>query len=85
LCTLAAPGLPDALFPNQNPNLGKFWMVLNWKLLAYFMPLWTILRPSGIFIVIWYNLWSFGIFFPFWYIVCTKKNLATLATLSFIP
>jgi phosphotransferase system glucose/maltose/N-acetylglucosamine-specific IIC component len=37
------------------------------------------------FTAIWYNLWLFGIvcghlvFFSFWY-VCTKKNLATLAS-----
>jgi hypothetical protein len=29
------PGLPDGLFSNQ--NLGKFWRVLQWKMLVYFM------------------------------------------------
>jgi hypothetical protein len=48
--TGANAGLPDGLFSNQNPNLGKhFWMVLTWKVLVYFMALWSVLRPSYIF------------------------------------
>jgi hypothetical protein len=27
----------------------------------YFMNIWNILRPFGIFTAIWYNLWPFGI------------------------
>jgi hypothetical protein len=71
------PGLPDGFFQTKNPNLGKFWWVLQWKILAYFMTIWSILRLLKIFMVIWYILWSFGIFTPvsvFW----SKKNLATL-------
>jgi hypothetical protein len=66
-------------FQTKNPNLGKFWRVLHWKMLVYIF--------YGHFVhftVFWYILWSFGIvcghlvnFFPFWY-VWTKKNLATL-------
>jgi hypothetical protein len=45
-------GLPDDLFSNQNiPNLGIFWRVLWWKILEYFMTIWNILRPYGIFYV----------------------------------
>jgi hypothetical protein len=29
--------LPDGLFSNQNPNLGKFWRALEWIMLEYFM------------------------------------------------
>jgi hypothetical protein len=36
-------------FLAKNPNLGKFWRVLQWKMLVYFMA-------------IWYILWHFGIF-----------------------
>jgi hypothetical protein len=71
-------GLPDGLFSIfKIPNLGKFWSALEWKMLVYFMTIWNILRPFGVFITVWYSLLSFGIFLPFWY-VCTKKNLATL-------
>jgi hypothetical protein len=28
-------GLPDGIFSNQNPNLGKFCRVLQWKMLIY--------------------------------------------------
>jgi hypothetical protein len=55
-------------FRTQNPNLGKFRRELEWKMLVYFMTIWNILRPFGIFydhlqyfIAIWYILWPFGI------------------------
>jgi hypothetical protein len=58
-------------FQTKNPNFGKIWRVLEWKMLLYFMTIWNILRPFGIiygllvqFVVIWY--------------VWTEKNLATL-------
>jgi hypothetical protein len=54
-------------------------MALQWKMLAYFMTIWNILRPFGIVCghLVLGSLWSLGKFFPFWY-VWTKKNLATL-------
>jgi hypothetical protein len=46
---------------------------------VYFMAIWSILRPFGIFcghlvylVAIWYILSPFGIFFPFWYVVPRK-------------
>jgi hypothetical protein len=61
-------GLPDGLFSNQNPNLGKFWRVLLWKILLYFMTIWPILRQLEIlyghltyFVAIWYVFPRFGI------------------------
>jgi hypothetical protein len=36
-------------FQTKNTYLGKFWRVLQWKLLVYFMAIWSILRPFGIF------------------------------------
>jgi hypothetical protein len=45
----------------KNPNLGIFWRALEWKLLVFFMAIWFILQPFGIFCsflvcfeVIWY-------------------------------
>jgi hypothetical protein len=78
-CTLRpGAGLPDGMFSNENPKLGKFWRVLQWKILAYFMSLWYILRLIGMFycylvyfMVIWY-------IFPV-LVCCSKKNLSTLA------
>jgi hypothetical protein len=61
-------------FQTKNPNLGTFWRVLQWKILAYFMIIWSILRQY--FRAIWYILWFFGIFFPI-LVFCTKENLAT--------
>jgi hypothetical protein len=48
-------------FQTKNPNLGKFWRALEWKMLVYFMTIWNILRQFGItygrfvkVVVIWY-------------------------------
>jgi hypothetical protein len=32
---------------------GKFWRALELKMLAYFIVVWNILRPFGIFMAIW--------------------------------
>jgi hypothetical protein len=57
----------------KNRNLGKFRMVLQWKMLIYFMDILSILLPFDIFyghlvyfVVIWY------IFSHRWYIVPRK-------------
>jgi hypothetical protein len=59
----------------QTKNLGKLWRALQWKILVYFMAIWSILRQFGLFygnlvyfVAIWYILRLFG------YVV----NLATL-------
>jgi hypothetical protein len=41
-------GLPDAIFP-KNPNLGQFSRALEWKMFVYYLVIWNILRPFGIF------------------------------------
>jgi hypothetical protein len=67
--------MPDGIFfETKNPSLGKFRKVSQWKMLEYFMYIWSILRPLDIFL---YILWQFGIFFPV-LVCCTEKNLATL-------
>jgi hypothetical protein len=55
-------------FQTKNLNLGKFWSVLLWKILVYFMTIWSILWALEIFydhlvyfVVIWYILPRFGI------------------------
>jgi hypothetical protein len=32
----------------KNPNFGKFWRVLEWKILVDFMTIWNILWPFGL-------------------------------------
>jgi hypothetical protein len=75
-------------FQTINPNLGKFWMTLDWKMLIYFMAIWNILQTFGIFyrhwgyfMTIWYIWCSLGLFFPVWVIFATK-NLATLLRMA---
>jgi hypothetical protein len=46
-------------FQTKNPNLGKFWRVLQGKMLVYFMAI------LAYFMAIWYILWPFGIFYVY--------------------
>jgi hypothetical protein len=55
-------------FKTKNLNLGKFWRILDWKMLIYFMAIWNILHTFGIFydhlvhfVFIWYTFSCFGI------------------------
>jgi hypothetical protein len=55
-------------FQTKNSNLGKFWRVLQWNFLVYFMVIWSILRPFDkccghlfCFVVMWYIFPTFGI------------------------
>jgi hypothetical protein len=57
-------------FQTKNPNLGKFWRVLHWKRMLFFMDTWSILQSFVIFYVhlvkfmeIWYILPRFGILY----------------------
>jgi hypothetical protein len=70
-----ADGRPDqgcqmVCFQTQNPNLGKFLRVLDWKILIYLMAIWNILWRFGIFyghlvrfVFIWYTFSRFGIMY----------------------
>jgi hypothetical protein len=59
-------------FQTKQPNLGKFWRVLQWKMLVYFMETWSILQSFVILMEIWYSSSKFGIFFPLWYFLPRK-------------
>jgi hypothetical protein len=61
-------------FQTKNPNVDQFWSVLQWKMLVYFVAVWYILPPFGIFCRFYGQLAHFS---PFWYAV-PRKNLATL-------
>jgi hypothetical protein len=64
-------------FETKNPTLGKFWRVLQRKMLVHFMTIYCILRPLEIF-------WGHSVYFvAIWHFppvleCCTMKNLATL-------
>jgi hypothetical protein len=78
-------GCQMVYFQTKNPNLGKFWRVLQWKTLVY-MSTWYILRPFWYiygrliyFMVIWYIYGRLIYFMVIWYIFpflvcCSKKN-----------
>jgi hypothetical protein len=69
-------GCQMVYFQNKNFHLGKFWRVFQWKMLVYFMAIWSNLRPFGTFYdghlvyftAIWYIFWPFGIVYGYWYI-----------------
>jgi hypothetical protein len=63
-------GCQMAYFQTRNRNLRKFWRVLQWKMLVFFMAFGLILRLFSIFyahlvylVVIWYILPRFGMFY----------------------
>jgi hypothetical protein len=62
------------VFKPKIPILGKFWRVLLWKILVYFVTIWSILMLLEIFyghlvnfVVIWYIFPRFGI-------LCQEKS-----------
>jgi hypothetical protein len=42
-------GCQMVCFQTKNFTVGKFWRVLLWKILVYFMTIWSILQPLEIF------------------------------------
>jgi hypothetical protein len=42
-------GCQMVYFQTENPNLDQFWRVLQWKMLVYFMDIWSILWTFGLF------------------------------------
>jgi uncharacterized membrane protein SpoIIM required for sporulation len=80
-----------AYFQTQNPDLGKFWRVLQWKILVYYMSIWSILWLFSIHTFgIWYILCLFGMFngyifgiFVQFFGLLYPKNLATLGSTYF--
>jgi hypothetical protein len=66
-------GCQIAYFQTKDPNLGKFWRDLQWKILAYVVYIW----PFGLFYGhMIYFMVTYLVYFPV-LVCCTKKNLAT--------
>jgi hypothetical protein len=64
-------GCQMVCFQTKNPNLGKFWRVLQWKIMVYFMDTRSILRSLVIFYGHLVHI-VHGNFFPFWNFVPRK-------------
>jgi hypothetical protein len=58
-------GLPDGLFQTKNTSLGKFWRVLQWKMLVYVKAIWSIYGNLVYFVAIWYIFVYFVYFYRF--------------------
>jgi hypothetical protein len=63
-------GCQMVCFQTKNANLGKFWRVLQWKILVSFMTIWSVLWPLEIFhghlvyfVVIGFIFTRFGILY----------------------
>jgi hypothetical protein len=61
-------------FQTKNPNMGNFCKVLQWKMLVYFMAIWSISQLFGIFAAIYYVLWSFGNVLARFGMLCQEKS-----------
>jgi hypothetical protein len=48
--SVSISGLPDVFFQTKNPNLGKCFRALEWKMFNYFMTIWNNLRIFSIFL-----------------------------------
>jgi hypothetical protein len=59
----AGQGCQMAYFQTKIHNLGKFWSVLQRKMLVYFWPLGIFYGHLGYFIVIWYIFSRFGMLY----------------------
>jgi hypothetical protein len=55
-------GCQMVYFQTKNPNLGKFWRVLQQKMLTIWMAIWSIYGHLVYFLTILYILWPFGMF-----------------------
>jgi hypothetical protein len=75
-------GCQMAHFETKNPNLGKFWRVLQWTMLVYFIVMVNFIAFFD-FVAIWDIFWLFGVFLTV-LVWCTETNLATLVDLSFV-
>jgi hypothetical protein len=69
-------------FQTKNPNLGKFWRVLQWKMLVYFMNILSLVRSFDTFNGYLVFLWQVGMFFSV-LVYCINKNLATMVGSTF--
>jgi hypothetical protein len=59
-------------FITKNPNLGKFWSVLKWKMLVNFKAIWSVLLLLGIFYGHLVYFVVILLFFPV-LVCCTQK------------
>jgi hypothetical protein len=48
-CDTCKQGCQMVCFQTKNPNLGKFWRALDWKMFTYFISIWNISWRFGIF------------------------------------
>jgi hypothetical protein len=74
-CLYTAPigsqcqGCQMVYFQTENPNLSKFSRALDWKLLIYFLPIWSIVWTLEIFCTFFVDLVHI---FRFWYRIPRK-------------
>jgi preprotein translocase subunit SecY len=67
-------GCQMVYFETNYRSLGTFWRVLQWKMLVYFMDIWSILRPLHKFyghLLYFVAMWSF---FPRFGILYQEKS-----------
>jgi hypothetical protein len=72
------------VFKPKFPILGNFWRVLKWKMLAYFMDIWSTLQPFGILYghLVYFVVCNLVYCSPFWYVVPRKSGNPDLRILN---
>jgi hypothetical protein len=61
-------------FQTKNPNLGKFWRSLDGKMFIYFMAIWKIIPPFGMFYVHFGTFCAHLVHFSGFDILCQEKS-----------
>jgi hypothetical protein len=81
---LPKQGCQMVFFLTKNPNFGKFWIILQWKMLVNFTTVRSILLP---FCILYGNFVYFVMILVIFTVLvcCTKKNLVTLLCLTHPP
>jgi hypothetical protein len=69
--TRGKQGCQMVYFQTKNPDVGKFWSVLQWKMLGIFWPF-------GLFYILPFRIFIAHLVYFSLLVFCTKKNLATL-------
>jgi hypothetical protein len=64
-----------AYFETKKPDLGKFWGILQWKMLVYYTAIWFILRLFGVVCRHSENFKIIFIWFLFLILACCTKKI----------
>jgi hypothetical protein len=82
-------GCQMAYFQTKNPDLGKFWRVLQWKMLVFYIYAHLVYFTTIRYCYFATNRYIYVVCMVIWYILtflvgCSEKNLATLYSMYLV-